>query len=159
MWFFSLLANLSSDCYLLCYFPHSVQFNNCGGALPSSTARNHFCHNTSGEKNKTKQMNQKISNLISKKSAIYNLRIRSESDKNKTPTCHFIFIRHLSGQLLHGNIIKWTQDDNWSFEISCRNSLAVLKLVQLVTEFGHDCNDIICVWGRKNEPSLSSTLS
>lgn len=33
-------------------------------------------------------------------------------------TSHFIFIRHLSGQLLHGDIIKRTHDDNRSLEIS-----------------------------------------
>lgn len=33
-------------------------------------------------------------------------------------TCHLIFIRHLMGQLLHGDVIQGSQDDNWSFEIS-----------------------------------------
>lgn len=46
-----------------------------------------------------------------------------------TLTCHFIFIRHLSGQLLHGDVIKRAHNDDGPFEISCktRNS-GLLKL-------------------------------
>lgn len=38
-----------------------------------------------------------------------------------TLTCHFIFIGHLSGQLLHGDVIKRAHNDDRPFEISCKN--------------------------------------
>lgn len=37
-------VHLTVKTHLLCYFPHSVQFNNRGAALFWSIARHHFCH-------------------------------------------------------------------------------------------------------------------
>lgn len=65
-------------------------------------------------------------------------------------TCHFILIRHLSGQLLHGDVIERTHDDDGPFEISCRHKrLRIIKGVFFVAE--------ILSFGRP--PSLSRTLS
>lgn len=67
----------------------------------------------------------------------YYISIRSDSNRKK-PTCHFIFIRHLSGQLLHGNIIKRTQDDNGPFEISCKQ----LARIKTCSTSQQDCDDV-----------------
>lgn len=73
-----------------------------------------------------------------------------------TPTCCFIFIRHLSGQLLHGDIIERAHNDDGSFEISCWKT----KRNQEYWTWIQVCQS----WEAKgewleNKPSLSKTLS
>lgn len=39
----------------------------------------------------------------------------------KKLTRHFVLIRHLPGQLLHGDVVERTHDDDGPFEIGCRH--------------------------------------